>query len=217
MTANRFMSAPPATSPKPGRHLIVPKADGTLAGVLFGIEAADEPVKDALRPGQLVNLLPRRPLSLRQRAARRAARRAELRARRLSIHPLPQGRGAQRAAGRAGRCRRRRPPPASPRAWRSPATLINTPSNDMGPDELENAARKLAERHGAGFDVTRDNALATDFPLIHAVGMGSPRSPAADRYRLGQGYRSEDHPWSARASVSIPAVSISSLTPACST
>ncbi|HMJ43545.1 MAG TPA: leucyl aminopeptidase family protein, partial [Pseudolabrys sp.] len=31
--------------PKPGRHLIVPKADGTIAGVLFGIEATDEPVK----------------------------------------------------------------------------------------------------------------------------------------------------------------------------
>ena len=44
--------------PKPGRHLIVPKADGTIAGVLFGIEAADEPVKDPFRPGQLVTLLP---------------------------------------------------------------------------------------------------------------------------------------------------------------
>ncbi len=55
--------------------------------------------------------------------------------------------------------------------------LINTPSNDMGPDELEDAARKLAEQHGAGFDVTRGNALAADFPLINAVGMGSPRAP----------------------------------------
>jgi len=44
--------------PKPGRHLIVPKADGTIAGALFGIEAADEPVKDLLRPGSLVNVLP---------------------------------------------------------------------------------------------------------------------------------------------------------------
>src|SRR5690606_40353178 len=29
--------------------------------------------------------------------------------------------------------------------------LINTPSNDMGPEELEAAARKLAELHGADF------------------------------------------------------------------
>ncbi len=55
--------------------------------------------------------------------------------------------------------------------------LINTPSNDMGPDELEAAARALAEQHGAAFDVTRGNALAKDFPLIQAVGKGSPRSP----------------------------------------
>src|SRR5471032_294614 len=44
--------------PKPGRYLIVPAADGTLAGVLFGIEANDEPVKDPFRPGQLMTLLP---------------------------------------------------------------------------------------------------------------------------------------------------------------
>jgi hypothetical protein len=44
--------------PKPGRHLVVPKADGTLAGVLFGIEAADELVKDLFRPSALVGLLP---------------------------------------------------------------------------------------------------------------------------------------------------------------
>ena len=37
--------------PKPGRHLIVPAADGKLAGVLFGLEDADEPVKDLFRPG----------------------------------------------------------------------------------------------------------------------------------------------------------------------
>jgi leucyl aminopeptidase len=55
--------------------------------------------------------------------------------------------------------------------------LINTPSNDMGPDELEAAARALAEQHGAGFDVTRGNALAQEFPLIEAVGKGSPRAP----------------------------------------
>ena len=37
--------------PKAGRHLVVPKADGTLAGVLFGIEAADEPVRICFCPG----------------------------------------------------------------------------------------------------------------------------------------------------------------------
>ncbi len=55
--------------PKPGGHLVVPKSDGTLAGVLFGIEAADAPVKDLFRPGQLVTHAAAGHLSLRQCAA----------------------------------------------------------------------------------------------------------------------------------------------------
>jgi leucyl aminopeptidase len=55
--------------------------------------------------------------------------------------------------------------------------LINTPSNDMGPAELEGAARELASRHGADFRVTSGSKLAENFPLIQAVGAGSPRAP----------------------------------------
>ena len=44
--------------PKPGRYLAVPAADGNLAGILFGLENADDPVKDLFRPGQLSGLLP---------------------------------------------------------------------------------------------------------------------------------------------------------------
>jgi leucyl aminopeptidase len=55
--------------------------------------------------------------------------------------------------------------------------LVNTPSNDMGPDELEAAARSLSERFSARVSVTRGSELERGFPLIHAVGMGSPRAP----------------------------------------
>jgi leucyl aminopeptidase len=55
--------------------------------------------------------------------------------------------------------------------------LINTPSNDMGPVELEITARALAERHDARISVISGGALEKDFPLIHTVGMGSPRAP----------------------------------------
>lgn len=56
--------------------------------------------------------------------------------------------------------------------------LINTPSNDMGPAELAQAAAQLAERHGATIDITEGEALkAQNYPLIHAVGQGSERSP----------------------------------------
>ena len=34
--------------PRPGRHLLLPEPNGNLAGVLFGLEAPDEPHKDLL-------------------------------------------------------------------------------------------------------------------------------------------------------------------------
>jgi leucyl aminopeptidase len=55
--------------------------------------------------------------------------------------------------------------------------LINTPANDMGPAELEAAARALAKKHGAKVAVTSGAALAKNYPLIAAVGAGSPRAP----------------------------------------
>jgi leucyl aminopeptidase len=55
--------------------------------------------------------------------------------------------------------------------------LTNTPSNDMGPAELEAAARKLAKQHGAKMQVTNGGALARNFPLVNAVGAGSARAP----------------------------------------
>jgi leucyl aminopeptidase len=55
--------------------------------------------------------------------------------------------------------------------------LINTPANDMGPAELEAAARALAARHGAKFAVVKGAALAKAYPLIQAVGQGSARPP----------------------------------------
>ena len=56
--------------------------------------------------------------------------------------------------------------------------LINTPASDMGPDELEAAARALASRHGAELAVTSGDALLDqNFPMIHAVGRASTRAP----------------------------------------
>ncbi len=56
--------------------------------------------------------------------------------------------------------------------------LINTPASDMGPAELEAAARLIAERHGAAISViTGNELLKANFPMIHAVGRASPKAP----------------------------------------
>jgi len=55
--------------------------------------------------------------------------------------------------------------------------LVNTPAADMGPAELEAAARALAAEFGATVTVTKGPALAEGFPMIEAVGRASPRAP----------------------------------------
>ena len=55
--------------------------------------------------------------------------------------------------------------------------LINTPSNDFGPDELEAAARKVAARYKAKLGVVTGKALKRGFPMVHEVGKASPRRP----------------------------------------
>jgi leucyl aminopeptidase len=171
--------------PKPGRHLIVPAPDGKLAGVLFGIETADEPVKDLFRPGQLSGLLPpgvyrfaNAPHDVRLAALAFVLgayqftryRKAEARNVQLVLPESVDGNDLTRIVEGVVLAR----------------DLINTPSNDMGPDELESAARRLAEQHGAAFDVTRDNALAKEFPLVHAVGAGSVRAPRLIDFSWGK-------------------------------
>jgi leucyl aminopeptidase len=56
--------------------------------------------------------------------------------------------------------------------------LVNTPAGDMGPAELEAAARLVASRHGARLSsIVGEALLAENFPMIHAVGRASPRAP----------------------------------------
>ena len=56
--------------------------------------------------------------------------------------------------------------------------LINTPANDMGPAELEAAARQLVSKHGADIKVIAgEDLLDQNFPLIHTVGRASNRAP----------------------------------------
>jgi leucyl aminopeptidase len=65
--------------------------------------------------------------------------------------------------------------------------LVNTPANDMGPAELEAAARALAKKHGAKISVVSGAALTKNYPLIAAVGAGSPRAPRLIELNWGKG------------------------------
>ncbi len=65
--------------------------------------------------------------------------------------------------------------------------LINTPPNDLGPAELEAAARRLAAQHGAQISsIVGEALLDQNFPLIHAVGRASPREPRLIDLRFGR-------------------------------
>jgi leucyl aminopeptidase len=56
--------------------------------------------------------------------------------------------------------------------------LVNTPTEDLGPDQLEAVAHRLAQAYGATIHVIVGDALLTaNFPAIHAVGRASHRAP----------------------------------------
>lgn len=56
--------------------------------------------------------------------------------------------------------------------------LINTPTNNMGPLELEKSIRSLAGLHGASFKaICGEHLLEKNFPMIHTVGRASAELP----------------------------------------
>jgi len=64
--------------------------------------------------------------------------------------------------------------------------LINTPSNDMGPQELSDAAAALAAQFDASLRVlTGEELLAHNYPMIYAVGQASARPPRLLDLRWG--------------------------------
>ncbi len=162
---------------KAGQCLVLPAADGAVAAVLFGLDEASSPKHDPFRPGQLPALLP--PGVYRFANAPHDARLAALafalgryRFSRYRKAETPDVRLVPPAGVDAGDLSR------IADAVTLARDLINTPANDMGPAELEAAARDLAARYDTSFDCTIGAALKqNNFPLIHAVGQASPRAP----------------------------------------
>jgi leucyl aminopeptidase len=170
--------------PKPGRYLALPSAQGGLTGVLFGLEK-DRAGCNPMLPGSLPGLLP--PGTYAFANAPHDSRLAMLafalgsyrfdryrkREDKSTALMIPDGGDAadlSRIADAVAMAR----------------DLINTPSNDMGPAELHEAARLLAEKHDAWIEaVTDSELLLKNFPLIHAVGRASSRPPRLIDLRWG--------------------------------
>jgi leucyl aminopeptidase len=161
---------------KADTHLLVPDSTGKLAAVLFGLEPADNPAKDLFRPGALAGLLPASTYRFANAPhdARLAALAFALGSYQYARYRKPQERNVRLVLpdGIDGDDLTR-----IIEGVTLARDLINTPSNDMGPAELEEAARALAKRHGAKIDVVSGDALAKQFPLVAAVGGGAKRKP----------------------------------------
>ena len=173
--ARQFASAN-GFAAKPGKCLILPAPDGQIAQVIFGLEDEGSKSRDLFRAGALPGLLPAGVYRFANAAhdTRLAALAFALGSYRFSRYRKaeapdvrlvpPDGVDAADLARMA-------------EAAYLARDLINTPSNDMGPQELEAAARDVAARFDTSFNCITGEELAKNFPLVHAVGMASSRAP----------------------------------------
>ena len=167
---------------KPGTVLPVPGEDGALAGALF----VPDP-KDPFAAGKLNGLpagqwqleggevltggdLARAHAAIALGAYRFERYKAEGGRDRPTFEPGPDGERTAREA----------------RGVHLARDLVNTPASDMGPAEIEAAARELAVRHGASVSTVEGEALETGFPMVHAVGRASSRPPRLIDMRWGE-------------------------------
>ncbi len=163
---------------KPGACLTLPSANGEIAQVVFGVDDETSKFRDPFRPGQLPGLLPPgvyRFANVAPHEARLAALAFALGSYRFGRYrktDTPEVRLAPPEGVDVAEITRIAEAAALAR------DLINTPANDMGPEELALAAQQLAKRFGADFNcVIGEDLTRQNFPLIHAVGMASPRAP----------------------------------------
>jgi leucyl aminopeptidase len=185
VASRKFVEAA-AFKARPGQCLLLPAAGGGIDGVLFGLEDESARWSDPFRAGQLPGLLPpgdyrfaNAPHDARLAALAFALgsyrfhryRKAEPPDVRLLLSNELDGKELSRMVEAAALAR----------------DLINIPANDMGPQELADAARALAERFGAKFScIVGEELLARNFPLIHAVGKASSRAPRLIDFSWGE-------------------------------
>jgi leucyl aminopeptidase len=167
-----------------GRVLLLPGPDGAVSGALFGLPDGNEGFA-RLSTGALARDLPAGdwhfagPLPSATEAAVGLLL-GGYRFSRYGAKPAAALRVAAPEGADAGRARR------IADAVFLTRDLVNTPTNDLGPAALEEAARVLAARHGATVEaIVGDDLLARNFPMIHAVGRASTDAPRLIDMRWG--------------------------------
>ena len=161
--------------PKPGQYLALP-GEGGLSGILFGLENGDD-AKDLFLPGRLPQQLPNGVYRFANdpHDVRLAALGFALGAYRFTRYHKSEGRKIKLDLPQS---LDRDDLERVVEAVTLVRDLVNTPANDMGPADLEEAARMLSAKHGAGVRATvGDDLLRENFPLIHAVGRAAARPP----------------------------------------
>ncbi len=156
-------------------HHLVVDAKGALARVLVGVRDAADPWALASLPLKLPRgryALGKGPVAIAADAAAFAwdlggyqftrYRKAKRKPANLQLEPAARVTAALEMA----------------QAVRLVRDLVNTPAEDMGPEQLSDAAREQAELFGGEFDEwVGDELLAQNFPAIHAVGRAAARPP----------------------------------------
>lgn len=158
-----------------GRSLLVSGPGGRVAAVLFGMGRAEESV--ALGTGALAKALPEGDWHFATAPGDPTL---------ATLGVVLGGYVFTRYGKKPGKDIRLTVPAGVDADWLRRAVegvflardLVNTPANDMGPDELEQAVRALAKKHKAKVAVVKgDDLLAKNFPMIHAVGRASDKAP----------------------------------------
>jgi leucyl aminopeptidase len=173
-------------SPKPGAVLLLPDESGGIAGALLGTGGEDWAEHSPLLPGALPGALP--PGDYRFASKLPDPELATLAwlagCYRFGRYKTENNGKPKRLALPDGVERSR--VLALAEALYFGRDLINIPANDLGPAELEAAAREIGTEHGASVKVTEGSSLLSDnFPMIHAVGRASDRSPRLIDLRWG--------------------------------
>ncbi|WP_159915226.1 M17 family metallopeptidase [Pantoea sp. 18069] len=164
---------------QPGRVLLLPGANGALAGVLVGIDP-NEPL------WQLAGLPPLLPAGVYAVATHEGEADAE----RDAFRQLGWALGAL-APGRQAAQLRVSKDEAQAIARLAAAiaqvrSLVNLPANQLGPQALAAAVQTLATDHGAKYSEWVGEALpAAGFALVHAVGRSGAEAPRVAKLEWG--------------------------------